>query len=598
LAYNLIGDYVQIEFKKLTYSNLMSYGAETTEIDFGNKLNLISGTNGVGKTATLEALTYCLFGKAYRKIKIAEIVNWRNKGNLKTSCTFVINGLDTYKITRTLSPDSLTISKNDKNLELLSHKKLTQEEINKILGVNYEVFKATIALSISYNQPFLSLDPKGKRTLVEQSFGIAVFGKMLEGIKKRISDTKKNGEMARFAVENLDGTIESLKEQYLDLIKVNEDFETDKKRRIIELEETIEKAKLNNKEQVKTKTELTEKNQKNQKILDKIDKKSLQTKDKTVQKKLNEIDYAKKDYDKKIKLFKENSNCPTCKAPIDEEVKKQELKAYDDFCLNYESDREKFLKVQETVSEDIKKIEKMETEIYENEHKLKVIQKNIEHNIMDIGHYDKELTKVQEHKNEINLKNFEKTIADKMIELDKKKDDCSLLNKDAVTLKLASGVLSEEGVRTYVIDKILPLLNKKINEYLDIFELPVKIIFNKQMEEKIINLRNFRTEVSYYSCSEGEKKRIDFAMLLSFIETMKIVSNWNCNLLMIDELLDSSIDETGLEKMIQTLYKISAEKGIGIYVISHRISTELKSYFSSIIKIKKDDNDFSTIERG
>ena len=588
---------MQLTFKKLTFSNFLGFGADTTEVDFSDRLNLITGTNGRGKSTILEALTFCLYGKPYRKIKIDSLINWYNLGNLKTTCEFTVNGIDEYVVTRNLSPDLLIISKNGKELDLLSHKKLTQEELDKIIGVSYTVFKTTIALAISYNEPFLSLDAKGKRSLVEQSFGISIFGKMLEVVKKKTSETKKRKEMAEFSVEQVEGTIESLKEQLLDLVKANQDFEEDKKKRIAEIEESLESVRKDNGIQAKEQTALGMKIAKATKILSKVDKKSLQLKEKTLEKKISELEYEKKQRDKTAEYYRTNTSCPSCHAEISDNKKLEEQARYKVYCDNYKFDIEKYSATLKVVSSDIDKVETYESDKSKGERELLATQRAIEQNIKQIDFYNKELTKVQEHKNEINLKNFEKTIADKILELDKKKMECSLWNKDAVTLKTASAILSEDGVRTYVIDKILPLLNKKINEYLDIFELPVKITFNKQMEETIVNLRNFKKEISYYSCSEGEKKRIDFAMLLSFIETMKIVSNWNCNLLMIDELLDSSIDEVGLEKMIGTLKKISEEKEMGIYVISHRINSELSSYFSNIVRIKKDENDFSSIEK-
>ena len=574
----------------------MGFGEQPTTINFNTTLNLIAGANGMGKTSVLEALTFCLYGKPYRKVKIADIINWKNKGNLQTSCTFIVNDKDEFKIIRNLSPDTFKIFKNGKELDLLSHKKLNQEEIDKIIGVSYTVFKSTISLAISYNEPFLALDAKGKRSFVEQSFSISVFGKMLELVKKRVSETKKNKEMADFAVDTLERTISSLEESYEDMEKAKEEFEEEKKNKIDTLKKEIstrtETIKSYETELLTTKVKI----EKNKKKIAGIDKNALTIKEKAIEKKISVLEFSKKDYDRKLKFTKDNEKCPTCGNRIDPESRRQETLTLEYQVKNTQEELNKYSKALTIIVEDCGKINDIEADIYEDGNEEKRLTTEIKSINREIQFYTQELTSAQEEKNEINLDEFKKSIEDKKKELDTKKKLCSTYNNDMTVLKTSSQVLSEDGVRTYVIDKILPLLNKKINEYLDIFELPLKITFNKQMEEKIISLKNFRKEINYYSCSEGEKKRIDFAMLLSFIETMKIVSNWNSNLLMIDELLDSSIDETGLEKMLQTLFKLSSEKKIGIYVISHRISNDLKSYFSYILKLTKDKNDFSKIE--
>ena len=156
-----------VKFKKLTFQNILSFGATPIVFNFEKGVNLISGKNGSGKSAILDALSFCLFGQPYRKIKIKELLNRKNKRNLKVSCEFIVDGKEKFVITRCMNPDKIEIYKNDEELELLSSKRLNQEEIDKIVGINYQMFKQVISLAVNYNKPFLSLQLWEKREIIE-----------------------------------------------------------------------------------------------------------------------------------------------------------------------------------------------------------------------------------------------------------------------------------------------------------------------------------------------------------------------------------------------------------------------------------------------
>jgi DNA repair exonuclease SbcCD ATPase subunit len=176
------------------------------------------------------------------------------------------------------------------------------------------------------------------------------------------------------------------------------------------------------------------------------------------------------------------------------------------------------------------------------------------------------------------------------------KDELSEISKGLANYSKIIEILSDTGVKSYIFDQLIPVLTKSVNYYLNIFELPIYIEFDNTMKDSIKTSANFNSSVSYLSFSEGEKKKIDMAILLSFIDVTKKIANWNCNLLIIDELLDSSIDDNGLEKMLESLEKmVLTDTDMGIYIISHRFKTEYKHFFNSMIEIKKNSDGFSKI---
>ncbi len=204
--------------------------------------------------------------------------------------------------------------------------------------------------------------------------------------------------------------------------------------------------------------------------------------------------------------------------------------------------------------------------------------------------------KVSDRQFVVDLKAMKDEYKQKLDEYKQGKKD---LSESADQIKMYTKIieiLSDSGVKAYIFDQLIPVLNKSVNYYLNIFDLPIYIEFDNSMKDNIKTSTNFNTPVNYMSFSEGEKKKIDMAILLSFIDVTKKIANWNCNLLVIDELLDSSIDDDGLEKLLESLETMVLENdGLGTYIISHRLKDEYKHFFNSMIKIKKNIDGFSKI---
>lgn len=728
---------MKINFKNIEFQNFMVFGSEPIKFSFKNGLHLITGKNGSGKSSFInETLSYCLYGKPYRKIKIEKLFNRKNKKNLKVFSSFEVNDIDKYEIFRSMSPDKFEIIKNGEDLKLLSSKKLNQDEIDKIIGAAYNVFKNSISLSVSYNTPFLKLEAEEKRKLIDNMFSLAVIGKMLSYVKKEYSEKTKTLELINKDVDNLFTQTKMLRNQFSEFSETNKKIEKEKILKIESYKEQIKNLEVNLENIVNSINKFILKQNRIINVLSKIDIKALSGKrddfykmitegqinitkeedrKKSIEQYYKEVDeindniiknnnlYSKiagrvdrlenlefnkdefvnkrtfileefnvnkfkiKDCKEQIKFLQENEVCPTCKNVMTEEHRKFEITKHEKEIEELLGKQELLNKEEKNISKRLDKIKKFEDQLtnlnYEknilynnlknyNERILKIKDivensnkdfgidilelqdkivlwksdfdlvekkilkiKNLELKSSDIfnklegfkfqkqsilssiENIKKDIFNLENTDNRIDMKKHGEIYDKKRIEYESKKAEQKGIEQDVEDLKVMIDILSDKGAKSYIIDKMVPLFNKKVNEYLDIFEIPLKIIFDKFMNAQIFDVSGVKEEISYYSNSEGEKKRIDFAIMLSLIETMKIISNWNSNILLIDELLDSSIDGDGLEKMVITLKQLAEEKNMGIYLISHRVDDSLNKYFDDRFELYKDENGFGKIER-
>jgi len=229
-----------VEFQKVAFKNFLSYGNHVTTVELQKGMSLVTGTNGCGKSVLLDVLSFSLFGQPYRKVKINELINRRNKKHLVVEILFKIDD-NQYRIERGLNPVKLDVYKNGEPLELLSSKKLTQTEIDKILGIDHNLFRQIISLAISYNRPFLSLPAGEKRDIIENIFGIKIFGEMLKILKRNSSGVKVQTEISKKTIDLLETSIKGLKKQLRDSKTANKDFEKNKKDDIQNLQDKIDR---------------------------------------------------------------------------------------------------------------------------------------------------------------------------------------------------------------------------------------------------------------------------------------------------------------------------------------------------------------------
>ena len=580
-----------VEFKKLSFCNIMSYGASGAEIDFQAGLNTIKAANGSGKSSILDALTFVLFGKPYRDIKLSELVNTANGKGLEVTCEFRI-GTDTYMIRRGLKPAVFEIYKNGKEMDMLSTKKLNQDEIDKLLGINLRLFKNIVAVAVTNNRPFLSLPIGDKRALIENIFNIDVLGSMCKDVKKR--KTVNNTELDLKTTERR-GVVNSIED--------NESYIENMRRYIASFNEVKDANLKTIRENIDKYQKEIDKRTKNLAIAESKIKELTEemgaVPDRSVGESLNlEIGKAQSVIDNinnTLSKLKKSRLCPVCNSPLDEgharkhiegmlaekkAMEKETLpglmeryRAYSDTVKTYQ-EKQSFIQTirDKARTEEITR-STLETEL--NKAKQNLEKESGKACPASVDSYVEKLNALRAQSEELN------------------KDIDVLTEKILIDTQLIK-ILGDDGIKSYFFKKLIKILNKSVNEYLNKFELKnTTIEFDETMAETMTTNLVPRTYSSY---SSGERTRIDMSILLAFFDISRQISNWSCNLLFIDELLDQNIDQSGIEQFVSTLYNLIQlnKKKLGIYIISHKLN-ELKIQISSTIEIKK-VHDYSILE--
>lgn len=561
-----------IEFKELQFKNINSYGNKTTKFPLNRGLNCIAGVNGQGKSTILDALCFCLFGVPFRKVKIPELINRNIKKNLWTQIEFTSNKHE-YRIARELKPDKIKIQYRKieesewTNMELLSSKKLIQEEIDRILGIDVNLFKQVISLAINYNDPFLSLSVPEKRNLMESIFNIKVFGLMLKNIKTDNTGIKTKYQVNTKTCTILKATITELKEQVEELESKKETFKEDKQNKITRTKNRITTEEEKRDKQKKTGNELFTECKKLKKDI--INTTEINSQLSDLYKDIGECESNIKRLNRDIKFFENNTSCPQCKSDLTGDTIKQNIEDKKTEIIEEQEKLEQHNKIKSEL-EIIKEVEKKkQNKISKIEQELEDIKRNVKFYNKQIEEFNSNITDIEEEEFVVDINKMKTNLNKKNKEYNSLFEETLDLNKNIKMNDIIIKILGDEGIKTYFFKKLVPLLNEKINTYIKLFDLPVTITFDEYMNECINTLKD--KYVPYMSFSEGEKKRIDIAILLSFIETTKTISNWGCNLLIFDELLDNSTDGEGLDKFFSAIKAmIDEDANLCTYVISHR----------------------------
>lgn len=580
-----------VEFKKLSFCNIMSYGASGAEIDFQTGLNTIKAVNGSGKSSILDALTFVLFGKPYRDIKLSELVNTTNGKGLEVTVEFKI-GTDMYMIRRGLKPAIFEIYKNGKEMDMLSTKKLNQDEIDKLLGINLRLFKNIVAVAVTNNKPFLSMSIGDKRSLIENIFNIDVLGMMCKDVKKRKTINSTEMDLKTTERRGVTNSIEDNESYIENMRQYIASFNQVKDTNIKTIQENIQKYQ---KEIDKHTKNLSIAEAKIQELTEEIGDIPDRKVGETLTLEMGKIRSTIDSIDKTLSKLRQSKICPVCSSPLDEgHARKHILGMLDE---KKELERDKLPQLQE----EYKVFNNSFMEYQEKCTFIQTIRDKARTEEATRSTLETELKRAQTNLEKEEAKTCPASLDTYIEKVNALKEQCEMLDKeiDVLTEKIMLDthlikILGDDGIKTYFFKKLVKVLNKSVNEYLMKFELKnTTIEFDETMTETMVTNMVPRTYSSY---SSGERTRIDMSILLAFFDISRQISNWSCNILFIDELLDQNIDQSGIEQFVSTLYNLIQvnKKKLGIYIISHKLN-ELKIQISSTIEIRK-VHDYSILE--
>ena len=560
-----------IIFKKIRWKNFLSTGNQFTQVDFLEyQTNLIVGTNGAGKSTILDALTFALFNKPFRKINKSQLVNTTNEKETLVEVDFEVNNRE-YVVRRGIKPNVFDIQVNGELLHREADDRTNQKILEEnILKVNYKSFTQIVILGSSAFVPFMQLTAPNRREVIEDLLDIRIFSSMNNFLKDKVRIEKEQIKSLDLKKENIKDKIlmqenfmKELEEQGKTSVKANQD-------KITTLIDDSEYCSSSNEELEVKVSDLTKEQEKlsgsSQKLL-----KLNNLKGKITQK----VSTITKEH----KFFSENVTCPTCTQTIEESFRLNRIndvqskakdlnKGLKELEETIESERERerlFTKLS-------KEITKLNNGISQNNTRISGFQRQIrdlESEIQRITEQSKNRNTEHEKLNEFreNLQKTFENLADKKTEIN--------------YYDFAYSLLRDDGVKTKIIKKYLPFINQQINRYLQMMDFYINFTLDEEFKETVQS--PIHEDFSYASFSEGEKMRIDLALLFTWREVARVKNSVNTNLLIMDEVFDSSLDGFGTEEFLKIIRYII--KDANIFVISHK--TDLLDKFESVIKFDK-----------
>jgi DNA repair exonuclease SbcCD ATPase subunit len=563
-----------IVFEKIRWRNFLSTGNYFTEIQLNRSNNtLIVGTNGAGKSTLLDALCFGLFGKPFRSINKPGLLNSINQRDCVVEVEFSI-GDRKYKVVRGIKPNLFEIYCND--ILVNQDAKITdyQEQLEKvILKLNYKSFTQVVILGSASFTPFMQLAPRDRRAIIEDLLDIEIFSSMNVLVKQKLNTIKDTVTTIKNQMEMTAEKIK-LQKDNIEIHKKNNQDESEKK--LLEI--------TNNDTEIQTMTTniglITKHIVSLQKSI--LDEEKVQDKSTKLIQLESKLESRLKKLDKDIKFYEENDSCPTCQQVITEEVKESHSATHLQDKEQVQSALLDLAKQIEEVNERITLIFKIQKDI--SDHNTEIAKLNV-----SIGALNKANIKLQEEITELN--NRVVLIEDNTY-LQELKNTLQLLianHKSLVEDKhyydFASGLLKDTGIKTRIIKQYLPVMNKLINKYLSSMNFFVNFNIDENFEESIKS--RFRDDFSYYNFSEGEKFRIDVALLLTWRQIARLKNSVNTNLLILDEVFDSSLDTGGTDEFMRLIYDLGQDTNV--FVISHK-GDQLFDKFRSVVRFQKRNN--------
>ena len=566
-----------IKFKSVRWKNLLSTGNQFTEVFLGNrKATLILGENGSGKSTMLDALCFGLFGKGFRKISKNSLINSVNQRGMVVEVEFAI-GSKQYRVVRGAKPNIFEIFLNDRLINQDAKMRDYQEQLEKqILKLNYKTFTQVVILGSSTFTPFMQMNQNDRRGIIEDILDINIFTIMNNLLKTRMTALKSELHDLDYEIRLSEDRIETYKKHIKSL-------GDNRRQKIDDFNESVAQAQTNiNNVQEECNVLLKEVESLQNESSDSETVKQKLTKTLELQK---QLDLARDRGTKEIKFYEDNDECPTCHRDMEDEFKQEKISTTSEKVSEIEKGIDEITNTISTINERIEEIEKIQS-------KVDTLNRQVAQKQNEISASNQYITKINAEIEKLRTENVT--------------DDSAKLNKEQKTLKhhntqkeelidkrsyfdIAQYLLQDTGIKTKIIRQYLPIMNKLINKYLASMDFFVQFELDEGFNETIKS--RYRDAFSYSNFSEGEKMRIDLALLFTWREIARMKNSVNTNLLIMDEVFDSSLDGFGTEEFLKIIRFVI--KDANIFVISHKEGLEDK--FDNVIKFEKQGN-FSRIE--
>jgi len=560
-----------ITFQKIRWKNFLSTGDQFSEIDFQqNATNLIVGTNGTGKSTVLDALTFSLFNKPFRKINKSQLVNATNEKDAQVEVEFDINGRQ-YLVRRCMKPNLFEIEVDGQKMHKQADDRAMQKILEEnILKVNYKSFTQIVILGSSAFVPFMQLSGSNRREVIEDLLDIRIFSAMNLIIKEKIRKQKDEIRVLDLSRENVKDKLDMQKKFIEELENRGKANIQGKQDKITTLLDEQEEYASNNSKLENDVVELVKEQEKvtgaNKKL-------------KTLNKYKGQLSQKVATITKEHKFFSENVTCPTCTQNIEEsfrlnrindaQTKAKELQTgYQELekAIKNEEEREHlFTKLSKEITKLNNGISQNNTRISGCQRQVRDLESEIQKLTTQLANRNTEDEKLKEFNQ--SLQNIFKELADK--------------KTDIMYHDFAYSLLKDDGVKTKIIKKYLPLINQQVNRYLQMMDFYINFKLDEEFSETIES--PIHENFSYSSFSEGEKMRIDLALLFTWREVARVKNSVNTNLLIMDEVFDSSLDGMGTDEFLKIIRFVI--KDANVFVISHK--ADLHDKFNSVIRFEK-----------
>ena len=569
-----------IIFKTLSWRNFLSTGNYKTVLDLRRHNNtLVSGDNGAGKSTMLDALTFALFGKSFRGINIPQLPNSINNKDCEVEITFSV-GKNEYRVLRSLKPKKFEIYKNNELLDQSAKSKDYQKILEEqILKMTYKSFCQVVILGSSNYVPFMQLSASDRRSVVENLLDIDIFSVMnglvkgkaqltkdqIKDIEYKIILTKNKAEEKEKLINSLEKKSSASIEKYKKEIEVSKKSISKLESSVASIQKEVDELFLSIPDKDETSTNLIQS-----------------------ESEITQLNKKIKNIQKSVKFYEDNDSCPTCKQDIQQHHKESVHAEKEQERSIIDKEIEQLTEQVKTTEDRLTTINSVLSDIQEKEKQISSKQSEISALFQYVSKMEQsvasvlsETTEVQEVKSELT-----KLAVVGRDFVDERKD----LIDDRHYYNIASLLLKDSGIKSKIIKHYLPIMNRLINKYLLDMDFFCQFNLDENFNETIKS--RHRDEFTYHSFSEGERLRIDLSLLLAWREVARLKNSVNCNLLILDEVFDSSLDGVGTEEFLKLLTQFGDRANI--FVISHKSDSMTDKFQNHIVFQKK--NNFSRIK--